>query len=115
MKMGATLNKFEAEVKRGSLQVVILYLLEEERYGYDIIKHLKEEGFTVEEGTLYPILRRLEDEKMLTSRWELYGQRPRKYFIVTDYGMFVRKKLFESMKHITSTVEKMESRTNEGS
>jgi len=113
--MGASLNKFETEVKRGSLQIVILYLLEEERYGYDIIKNLKEEGFTVEEGTLYPILKRLEDEKMLTSRWDVTGQRPRKYFVVTDYGKFVRQKLFESLKHITGTVEKMESRINEGS
>ncbi|MGA9139833.1 MAG: PadR family transcriptional regulator [Methanocella sp.] len=113
--MGASLNKFEIEVKRGSLQVVILYLLEEERYGYDIIKNLRDEGLVVEEGTLYPILKRLEDEKMLTSRWELYGQRPRKYFVVTEYGKIVRQKLFESMNHITRIVEKLDSRINEGS
>ncbi len=113
--MGASLNKFEIEVKRGSLQVVILYLLEEERYGYDIIKNLRDEGLFVEEGTLYPILKRLEDERMLTSRWELHGQRPRKYFVVTDYGKIVRQKLFESMNHITRIVEKLDSRINEGS
>ncbi len=108
--MADILERFETEVKRGAIQVAIMCLLEKERYGYDIIKNLKDAGITVEEVTLYSILRRLEDEKLLTSRWETSGPRPRKYYAITDYGRFIRQKLLESMKSITLAVENIETR-----
>ena len=62
--MGDIADHFENEIRKGIMQAAILCLLEEERYGYDIIKSLNEEGLVIEEGTLYPILRRLESEKL---------------------------------------------------
>ncbi len=107
--MDEILDKFETEVKRGAIQIAIMCLLEKERYGYDIIKNLKDAGLTVEEVTLYSILRRLDDEKLLASRWETGGPRPRKYYVITDYGRSIREKLLESMRSITRAVENIEA------
>jgi len=103
--MDNIVERFETEVKRGMMQVAIMCLLEQERYGYDIIKCLKDGGLGVEEGTLYPILRRLEDEKLLSSRWETTGPRPRKYYVITDYGRNVRAKLLASLKAFTVAID----------
>lgn len=111
--MDDIIERFETEVKRGIMQVAIMCLLEKERYGYDIIKSLKENGLGVEEGTLYPILRRLEDEKLLASRWETNGPRPRKYYMITAYGKEVRVKLLESLEAANATIRRMESQIGE--
>ena len=107
--MADILDRFETEVKRGAIQIAIMCLLEKERYGYDIIKNLKDAGLTVEEVTLYSILRRLDDEKLLSSRWETSGPRPRKYYMITDYGKSIREKLLVSMKSIALAVDSFES------
>ncbi len=106
--MDDIVERFETEVKRGMMQVAIMCLLEQERYGYDIIKSLKDGGLGVEEGTLYPILRRLEDERLLTSRWETAGPRPRKYYAITAYGRDVRAQLLASLKAFSTAIERLE-------
>jgi PadR family transcriptional regulator, regulatory protein PadR len=100
-------ERFETEVKRGVMQVAVMCLLEKERYGYDIIRSLKEAGLGIEEGTLYPILRRLEDERILSSRWVTEGPRPRKYYKITDYGREIRGKLLGSLKSIGDALDKL--------
>jgi PadR family transcriptional regulator PadR len=115
MTMDDIFERFETEVKRGVMQVAVMCLLEKERYGYDIIKSLKDVGLGVEEGTLYPILRRLEDEKILTSRWVTEGPRPRKYYVMTGYGREIRGKLLGSMKSVSSAIDRLESEMNGGS
>ena len=100
-------ERFETEVKRGVMQVAVMCLLEKERYGYDIIKSLKEAGLGIEEGTLYPILRRLEDERILSSRWVTEGPRPRKYYTITEYGREIRSRLLGSLKSIGDALDKL--------
>jgi PadR family transcriptional regulator, regulatory protein PadR len=112
--MDEIVERYEIEVKRGMMQVAILCLLEQESYGYDIIKSLKEDGLGVEDGTLYPILGRLEGEKLLSSKWEMTGPRPRKYYTITAYGKEVREKLLASLKNYYAAVERMEDKTKGG-
>jgi PadR family transcriptional regulator PadR len=112
MTMDNIFERFETEVKRGVMQVAVMCLLEKERYGYDIIKSLKDYGLGVEEGTLYPILRRLEDEKLLASRWVTEGPRPRKYYKITSYGKEIRQKLLVSLKSIGQAVDLLENDMN---
>lgn len=112
--MAGILERFEVEVKRGLMQVAVMCLLENEKYGYDIVKSLKDGGLSIEEGTLYPILRRLEEEGLLSSRWETNGPRPRKYYMITDYGRNVRAKLLESWKSTTDAVNRLESQAAGG-
>jgi PadR family transcriptional regulator PadR len=78
--------KFEAELRRGVVQLVALHFLETPRYGYDLVRLLGAAGFAIEEGTLYPILRRFEKQGVLTSRWDTEGTRPRKYYELSEEG-----------------------------
>lgn len=79
-------------MKKGVLDMLVLKLLEkEEKYGYQIISELKEKSnnrFLLKEGTLYPILYRLEDDKFVESKWsEAVGKKvPRKYYVITGEG-----------------------------
>ena len=78
--------RFEAELRRGVLQLVALRLLASPRYGYDLVRLLADEGFQVEEGTLYPILRRFEKQGVLEATWNTDGPRPRKYYVLSEHG-----------------------------
>ena len=79
--------------------MLVLKLLEkEEKYGYQIISELKEKSnqrFLFKEGTLYPILYRLEDDKYVESRWsEAVGKKvPRKYYVITEEGRNALKEI----------------------
>ena len=78
--------RFEAELRRGAVQLVALHYLETRRYGYDLVRLLGAAGFRVEEGTLYPILRRFEKQGVLTAEWDTSGSRPRKYYLLSEAG-----------------------------
>ena len=87
------------------IQVTIMCLLEQEYYGYDIIRNLKDVGIDIDDGTLYPILRRLEDDRLLVSRWETTGPRPRKYYVITEYGKEIREQMLASLASMNTAVE----------
>jgi DNA-binding PadR family transcriptional regulator len=92
-------EKQETEINRGISSLCILSILiqagEEGSHGYQISKDLMDqtnEMLVIEEGTLYPILRKLEDENIIKSKREKTGRR-RKFYSVTDYG----KKIFNHL------------------
>ena len=93
-------EKTEAEIRRGVLQVAILARLQTPAYGYDLIRVLTERGLPVEEGTLYPVLRRLEKAALLRAVWDTSGKRPRKYYQTTDEGRSAMDKLFAAWEHV---------------
>jgi PadR family transcriptional regulator PadR len=81
-----------AELKKGSVQLMLLALLvKEEKYGLEITKELRELSggyFDLKEGTLYPALRRLEQRGFVESRWvEKESGVPRKYYKLTSRGL----------------------------
>ena len=106
--MSKVFDRFETEMKRGVMQVAVICLLDKEDYGYGIIKSLNNSGLKIEEGTLYPLLRRLEKDKLLSSRWETNGPRPRKYYVITEFGKEIRLKWLNSFKAIYKTIELLE-------
>jgi PadR family transcriptional regulator PadR len=106
--MDKVLEKFETEMRRGVMQVAVVCLLDDEKYGYEIIKNLNDAGLNVEEGTLYPLLRRLESDEVLSSHWETSGPRPRKYYTVTKYGKEIRTKWLSSFNAISKVIERLE-------
>lgn len=91
MKMD--ISQFEGEMNRGFLQVLALVLLEKPMYGYSMIKHLEDLGYIVEENTLYPLLRRLEKNGWIKSKWDVSGDRPRKFYVITGEGRTLRQEL----------------------
>lgn len=107
-----TLNdKYESQMKKGVLDMLVLKLLEsEEKYGYQIINELKEKSdnrFSLKEGTLYPILYRLEDDKFVESRWsEAVGKKvPRKYYVITEEGRKALKEIEALWRDINNSVD----------
>jgi len=92
--------RFEAEMRRGVVQLVALHLCAEPRYGYDLVRLLSAAGFPVEEGTLYPILRRLEKQGLLTAEWQTDGKRPRKYYVLSDEGCRARDAMAQAWRTV---------------
>jgi PadR family transcriptional regulator, regulatory protein PadR len=107
--MKQVFEKFEIEMRRGVMQLAVICLLDKEKYGYEIIKNLNDTGLKVEEGTLYPLLRRLEGNELLISRWETGGPRPRKYYIITDLGKEIRLKWLSTFKALMDTITQLEA------
>jgi DNA-binding PadR family transcriptional regulator len=81
------------ELRRGVLVLAILGRLGEERYGYALREDLRDRGLDVPEGTLYPLLRRLESQGLLESRWQMGEGRPRRYYRRSALGNSTLKKL----------------------
>ena len=90
--MELDITNLETEMNRGFLQILSLAALEQKMYGYKMLKELEELGYRVEENTLYPILRRLEKNGLIKSEWDVTGDRPKKFYIITPQGRLVRKK-----------------------
>lgn len=82
----------EIEMNRGFLQLFVLTATEQKTYGYLMLRHMKEIGYSVDENTLYPLLRRLEKNGWVRSEWEVHSDRPRKLYVITPLGKTVRGK-----------------------
>jgi len=74
------LDSLLLELRRGAIVLAVLACLKHEQYGYSLKRSLAEHGVEIDEGTLYPLLRRLEGQGALESRWALEEQRPRRYY-----------------------------------
>jgi len=79
-------DNLRLELRRGCLSVAALAALRTEQYGYTLRKILGEYGLAVEEGTLYPLLRRLESQGLLTSEWRDEGKRTKRFYRLSDHG-----------------------------
>jgi PadR family transcriptional regulator PadR len=86
MTMDATLAGHLQELRRGTVVVASLMVLREPGYGYSLLETLSAAGFEVEANTLYPLLRRLEAQGLLTSEWNTDEARPRKFYRTTEAG-----------------------------
>lgn len=98
-------ERAEAELRRGILQMAVLALLRSPTYGYDLIRVLDGHGLQTEEGTLYPILRRLAKDGLLASSWDTSGTRPRKYYESTDEGLRVLRELSRELARVNASLE----------
>jgi len=81
------------ELRRGCLVVAVLAALREEQYGYTLRKALSEHGMDIDEGTLYPLLRRLESQGLLTSEWREQDKRNKRFYRLSHDGKLILKQL----------------------
>lgn len=106
-------DKYERQMKKGVLDMLVLRLLKSEaKYGYQIIQEMKEkseETFLLKDGTLYPILYRLEDDKLVVSRWsEAEGKQvARKYYEITEEGQKTLDEIETVWKRISEGISKI--------
>lgn len=105
--------RYEQQMKKGVLEMLVLKQLEkEEKYGYQLISQLRDkssEMFTLKEGTLYPILYRLEDDGLVVSRWSQPEGREvsRKYYAITEEGKEGLKELKTLWKRFSKQVSEI--------
>ncbi len=106
-------GRYEQQLKKGVLEMLVLKLLiNEEKYGYQLISQLKEKSdgmFALKEGTLYPILYRLEDDGLVCSRWSQPKGKEisRKYYAITEEGRAKSEELNALWKEFSSQVSKI--------
>ena len=98
-------QKLTQELRRGILVLAALSQLKEEKYGYALISSLAEKGLDIEQGTLYPLLRRLEDQGLLESEWNVEGSRPRRYYILSKDGRNILQDLAEDWRQLTKVMK----------
>ena len=100
-------NLFEnlrLELRRGSLVLAVLAQLRTEQYGYTLRKALAEHGMSVDEGTLYPLLRRLETQGLLASEWREEDKRQKRFYRLSADGKAMLKQLLAEWKSIDSSL-----------
>lgn len=97
-------DKLMLELRRGILVLATLSRLGEAKYGYALIQELGDHGLEIEQGTLYPLLRRLEEQGLLLSEWNVEGSRPRRYYKLSPSGAEVLRGLSKDWWHLVDTM-----------
>lgn len=92
------------ELRRGVIVLAVMAQLREEQYGYSLISQLGEKGMEIDQGTLYPLLRRLESQGWLDSVWKVDGARPRRYYILNSQGAKALQQLKQAWEQIARQV-----------
>jgi PadR family transcriptional regulator, regulatory protein PadR len=95
------------ELRRGVIVLAVLSRLDQEHYGYSLIKSLADHGLEIDQGTLYPLLRRLESQGLLQSAWRVETDRPRRYYMLSNEGRVLLPRLKEEWTGIVSTMNKL--------
>jgi len=91
-------------LRRGVIVLAVLSQLQTEKYGYALLKDLSDKGLEIDQGTLYPLLRRLESQGLLQSSWRVDADHPRRYYVVSDAG---RKAIVQMQSEWRGIVEMM--------
>ena len=96
-----------SELRRGTLVLSVLSQLQEQAYGYALKERLAERGVEIEQGTLYPLLRRLEEQGLLQSEWSLTESRPRRYYQLNATGQAVFDTLTEEWQSLVDAMHRL--------
>src|SRR6202789_3901386 len=95
------------ELRRGCLIVAVLAQLRAEHYGYTLRKALADEGLAIEESTLYPLLRRLETQGLLTSQWREEEKRNKRFYKLSPEGTAILAQLLAEWNGISDSLHKI--------
>jgi PadR family transcriptional regulator PadR len=95
------------ELRRGSVVLAVLAALRKEQYGYTLRKTLSDHGLQIDEGTLYPLLRRLEAQGLLDSQWREEDKRKKRFYLLSKEGAEVLKQLLAEWRSIDLSLEKI--------
>ncbi|GAA0136364.1 PadR family transcriptional regulator [Paenibacillus sp. YSY-4.3] len=100
-------NGLLQELRRGTIIIGVLSQLSEPQYGYSLVIILEEKGMSIDAGTLYPLLRRLEKQGLLDSEWDTTESRPRKYYRRSEFGTEVYRRLSAEWRELNRSVESL--------
>jgi DNA-binding PadR family transcriptional regulator len=97
-------EKLRVELRRGSLVLAVLGALREERYGYTLRQTLEDAGLPIDEGALYPLLRRLEAQGMLVSEWREDAKRTKRFYRLSPDGTEILAALLHEWNAISESI-----------
>jgi len=103
----AVFEAMRLELRRGSLVLAVLACLRTERYGYTLRQALAADGLEMEESTLYPLLRRLEGQGLLTSEWREEEKRKKRFYVLSSQGEALLAALTEEWRAINASLDRM--------
>ena len=95
------------ELRRGCLTVAVLAQLRREHYGYTLRKTMAEKGLDIDESTLYPLLRRLESQGLLSSEWREEDKRNKRFYRLSLDGEQILKRLLEEWQGLNKSLERI--------
>ncbi len=107
MEKGTAIENVGLELRRGVIVLAALSQLRQDGYGYSVLKSLSEKGLEVDQGTLYPLLRRLESQGWLRSDWRVESDRPRRYYALSPEGEKALQQLIQEWKNMVVTINKI--------
>jgi DNA-binding PadR family transcriptional regulator len=82
-------------------------MLKEPTYGYSLISRITDTGIAIEGNTLYPLLRRLEEQGLLESTWNTDGAKPRKYYSATAFGSEILTELKQQWDGVSASMNRL--------
>jgi len=97
------------ELRRGCLTLAVLSQLRSEHYGYTLRKALDDAGLEIDEGTLYPLLRRLESQGLLQSEWREENKRKKRFYRLTPHGQTTLAQLLDEFERINASLDRIVS------
>jgi DNA-binding PadR family transcriptional regulator len=95
------------ELRRGSLILAVLGQLRAEHYGYTLRKALAEAGVEIDEGALYPMLRRLETQGLLTSEWREEDKRNKRFYRLSPLGAATLERLIAEWRGLNTSLDQI--------
>jgi DNA-binding PadR family transcriptional regulator len=107
MQDNQTFENIVLELRRGVLVLAVMSRLAQEQYGYSLIKLLSDQGLDIDQGTLYPLLRRLETQGLLESRWRVDEARPRRYYGLSPQGQAMLPRLKSEWLTLVDLINKI--------
>ena len=95
------------ELRRGCLSLAVLARLRVEHYGYTLRKALADQDLEIDENTLYPLLRRLESQGLLTSEWREENKRKKRFYRLSQDGEHILEQLLDEWKGINQALDQI--------
>ena len=101
-------DNLSGELRRGALVLAVLSQLTTEQYGYSLKQALADQGLIINEGTLYPLMRRLEKQGLLESDWRVVDdKRPRRYYKISSLGEDMLTQLRSEWNSLIETMNRL--------
>jgi PadR family transcriptional regulator PadR len=100
-------ENLKLELRRGCLIVAVLAQLRQEHYGYTLRKALDDLGLVIDEGTLYPLLRRLETQGLLASEWREENKRNKRFYRLSQQGELILQQLLREWQTINASLDRI--------
>ena len=109
-----TIENLMLELRRGTLVLSVLSELRRRQYGYSLKERLALDGVEIDQGTLYPLLRRLEKQGLLDSVWEVEESRPRRYYVLSAEGQQVLETMSHEWRELVRVMDRLLEGGNNG-